>query len=888
MSPEKSFWLIRDFLGNVISGRQRVRRLEALVLLLLGLAFALLLAPAAVMSQPLWGYSAVVYLGAIVLILAAVASRAAWILKRPPTREKIALEIETERGDLGNNLISSLQLFPTKDLLAEDDPTSPELIDALVFETAEQVEKLDPVIFVSNAAPRRMGRLLAALGATVMFVALSWPGVYPRAGYLLANAIDLMPSRITHLHLSASVVRILPGTNVLFDVRTEGMVPGKVALEILEPADAAAGADNRHGGVVPMEELGEHQFRLKWRAGDGDVRVLARSGRFRSAPVDIKVVAPPRTESIELVSYPPEYTPFPPSRQTESADIKAYLGTSIKVRVKPDKPVKEAVIALTDGWQIPLKPGKDGYLEGAMLVGSPGSYQIKLKDFDGFENLRPPRYRIDIIPDTSPQVTIAKPGKDVDMETDDAVRLLWRAKDDLGVQGVSLEVQIGRSAPRRIRLWGEERAKKIVKGTHVIDLRAYGMRPGGMLAYRIVAEDTDTVSGPKQGASPFYRVKIRNREAVIASLDSKLNEISSNLLDLLGDYIEKEEVPEELSGGKEPGRKTAREPGKAKQGTARTIPGAKEEKSLFDKAWEIMKKVKAAKSLLRSNNPREALASMDLTTLMRRLRDVMDRHLLSRHQMRGESGSKMTKKERRAREQERLSKREEATESMERLASMGEDMLRSVRMDQVGKTADSLMQRQRDLARALEQMRKSGEASPGAKSRLEKEVSRLQKELDKLMQQLSSLARRMPGEFMNQQSMRNMPMQNMRSAFDRIRQQMRKGDFRGALDTLRRLMNQIQQLRNAMRRLQRNQMSAQRGGQPMRRRQTELGAIVKEQQAVLSGTVDVHGNVMGRMTKGWPNSLKALSRRFEKSLAEERQLAERIIELDCGPKSISK
>ena len=40
MSPEKSFWLIRDFLGNVISGRQRVRRLEALVLLLLGLAFA--------------------------------------------------------------------------------------------------------------------------------------------------------------------------------------------------------------------------------------------------------------------------------------------------------------------------------------------------------------------------------------------------------------------------------------------------------------------------------------------------------------------------------------------------------------------------------------------------------------------------------------------------------------------------------------------------------------------------------------------------------------------------------------------------------------------------------------------------------------------------------
>ncbi|MEE9241172.1 MAG: DUF4175 family protein, partial [bacterium] len=234
-------------------------------------------------------------------------------------------------------------------------------------------------------------------------------------------------------------------------------------------------------------------------------------------------------------------------------------------------------------------------------------------------------------------------------------------------------------------------------------------------------------------------------------------------------------------------------------------------------------------------------------------------------------------------EEARLSRKEETTETIERLASMGEDILKNVRMDQAGRTADAMMRRQESLARALEEMRRSGEVDEETKRRFEKELTRLQKEMEKLMRQLAGLAQRMPAEFMNQRGMRDLPMRDMMQAFNQIRQQMARGDIRGALDSLRRLMSQIRRMRNAMRGLRRRQMQAQRGGMPMRRRQSELSAILKEQQSILDETVDVFDSVVHRLKKGWPEGLKALDSRYKKIIQEERSLADRVQQVDCEP-----
>ena len=546
--------------------------------------------------------------------------------------------------------------------------------------------------------------------------------------------------------------------------------------------------------------------------------------------------------------------------------IRAYMGSEVHLTVKTNKPVQESLIALADGWRLPLKPSEGGdSLSGKMILGGAGSYQVRLKDANGFSNLAPQRYQIDIIPDAYPKVMVTHPGKDLTLEADEHVVVKYRASDDFGLKSVYLEARLGTGRPRRIKVWGGEAPQNDVIGRYEFDLRSMGIRRGGVLSYRFIAPDVDTVSGPKIGTSKIYRIKIRDREAVMAGLDRSLGEISNELLDLLGDYLEKDLPLEDRA-------KEAKETGKPapKGGT------------IEKKAAKILERIKRTRAMLKPKNPRESLSDMDLSTLERQLRDAISQYLkpLSRLSKLGENAQEEKKRLNR----EIAARQEEATETLERLATMGEEIQRNVRVDRAGRTTESMLQRQRAIEKALEKMRKMG-ADEEALRRVEKELGKLREQLGKLMQQMASLAQRMPAEFMNQRSMREMPMQDMMRAFEQIQEMMRKNNFQGALEQLRRLMSQLQRMRNALRGMQRQQMMSQRGGRPIKRQQSELAAIVKEQQAILGETVGVLESVVDRLKEKWPKDVATVSRSARAYWKKTSESTAKPLPPDCLPKA---
>ena len=851
---EQSFRKINEFLDSVIRARLKVRRLEAGMVFLLGVLAVFLLAPAAVVSQSSYGYSAIIYAALTILLLGLTLLRCWWLVTRRPRRQSIALDIEDTHPDLGSNLISSLQLFPRKGDLGDDDPTSPVLIDALVNDTSRAVESLDAESYVSQAGFQRHGKLAAVLAVTVVLMAFMWPGLYPRAGYLLANAADLMPSRITHLEIRADRTTLLPGMPAAFEVTTRGRETDSVELEVQRGSAPPS--------AIAMEKVAPHRFRARWLAAGTDARITARTGRFHSRTLDVRVVAPPRVESIAVVQYPPEYTKLKPGKGKNGGHIRAYMGSEVSLAVKTNKPVQEALISLADGWRLPLKPSEGGDSLGVkMILGGAGSYQVRLKDAHGFSNLAPRRYQIDIIPDAYPKVVATNPGKDITVEADEQIIVKYRASDDFGVKNVYLEVGLGSSRPRRIKVWGGEVPQKNVSGKYEFDFRAMGIRPGGILIYRFIAPDVDTVSGPKIGTSKTYRIRVRDREAVMAGLDRKLGEISNELLDLLGDYLEKDLSPEDRTKGRKETGKPAPRSG-----------------SLEEKATRILERIQRTRAVLKPKNPRETLSDMDLSTLERQLRDAISQYLkpLSRLSKLG----KNAKAERERLNRELAARQEEATETLERLATMSEEIQRNVRVDRAGRTTESMIQRQRAIEQALEKMRKMG-ADQEALRRVEKELEKLKAELGKLMRQMASLAQRMPAEFMNQRSMRDMPMQDMMRSFDQIRRMMRQKNFQGALEQLRRLMSQLQRMRMALRGIQRQQMMSQRGGRPIRRQQNELASIVEEQQAILGETVGILENVVDRLKEKWPEEVVAVSRSARLYWNKRSELVKKPLDPDC-------
>ncbi len=851
---DHSFKKITEFLDSVIRARLKVRRLEAGIVLLIGVLVVLLLAPAAVVAQPRFGYSAIIYAGLAVALLGALLMHFWWKATRRPRRERIALDIEETHPDLGSNLISSLQLFPRKEELGDDDPTSPALIDAMVSDTRREVETLDPGTYVSWAGFQTLWRLAGCLGIAVLLIAFVWPGLYPRAGYLLANAADLMPSRITHLEIWVERTTLLPGMPVSLEVRTRGREVGSVELEVRQGPDSVA--------TIGMEKAAPHEFRANWLAAGDNAQITARTGRFRSRTLDFRVIAPPRVESIEVVQFPPEYTKLKPAKGKNGGHIRAYMGSEVHLAVKTNKPVQEALISLADGWRLPLNSAEnDNLLSGKMILGGAGSYQVRLKDAHGFSNLAPQRYQIDIIPDTYPDVMVTDPDKDLTLESDERVTVKYRASDDFGLKAVHLEVRLGSGKPRKIKVWSGETPKLDVLGRYEFDLGTMGIRPGGVLSYRFIASDTDTVGGPKFGTSKIYRIKIRDREAVMAGLDRNLGEISNELLDLLGDYLEKDLPPDDRA-----------------KGTKETDRNDRGSESIMAKATRVLDRIKRTRSMLKPKNPRESLSNMDLSTLERQLREAISQYLepLSKLSKLG----KNDKAQRERLEREIAAHQEEATETLERLATMGEEMQRNVRVDRAGRTTESMIQRQRAIEQALEKMRSMG-ADEEAVQRVEKELAKLREQLGNLMQQMASLAQRMPREFMNQRSMREMPMQDMMRAFDRVREMMRRNNFQGALEELRRLMSQLQRMRMALRGMQRRQMMSQRGGRPIQRQQSELAKIVEQQQAILGETVGVLENVVDRIKKKWTQEAAAISKNARAYWKTENETAAKPLPSDC-------
>ncbi|MDA1000846.1 MAG: DUF4175 family protein [bacterium] len=849
-----AFLKILAFLDAIAEARKSERRRSAVLAAALSALVAVLLGPAAVVLQPRFGYSAVIYLAVLISLIVLGLLWAVWLWKRTPGRGRIALEVEAVRPDLENRLISSLQLFPRKNALGPDDPTSPALVDALVLETAARVEKMETGAFASGAVSKRLGRVTAVLVLAVIGTLFLAPGVYPKMGYMLANAFDLMPSRISHLYLSASAERVLRGMPILFELRAEGRRPDEANLIIDDGSEKKLN--------LPMTARGKGQFDLKWRGAKRDVRIQARSGRFQSRWIEVKVVTPPQLAEIRLVYFPPEYTGLPPRSGESRGHIQTHLGTTVLVRARPSKPVRDMVLAIADGWRLPLKKGKEDFWEGVLIVGSPGSYEVQLKDRFGFSNLVPERFRIDIIADTPPEVKVLHPGQDVSADAGDSISVRYSATDDFGLRRLTIEYWQAGQPRRDISLLGRETIQKAVAGEYVFELRSLGLAPGRVLSYRVVAEDTDTVSGPKRTASPVYRIRVRNREQVLTALDGRLRKISDELLDLLADHLERAS-PFPLPKAK-----------KGKRGANQSAGRKEKPVPLSQKASRILEKVREARALLRPGNPREALASMDLDLLRDLLQDTLRRHLRPQDAANQRAGASPKKKD---------PAREDATQALERLASMGEDILRQARMDQAVRATDALLQNQRSLLRELENMRRQG-ANPAEMRRIQEAIARLQREMQKLMEQISKLAQRMPAEFMNQRGMRNAPMQNMMQAFNQIQQQLRAGNYRAAMETLRQLVSQMRQMRAALRGIRRQQRMAQGGGMPMQRRRSELSLIVAEQQLIRNGTVALQDKLIARMKESEKAPLAGLRRALDNALGSVGKQHEKQALITCPPK----
>jgi hypothetical protein len=284
-----------------------------------------------------------------------------------------------------------------------------------------------------------------------------------------------------------------PDGRVAEESKPMQFVDGKIAAR---REDGSTDPGRRNGVMVARRENVSQPFSYRVEGGDD-----------RSMPwIPVEVLEPPSLESWSTELIPPDYTGWPP----EEADkqIRALVGTRVKLSAGSTKPLRSAVLCLEGGVKIEgrLSGQENRRVDAEFVVERSGAYWFELTGVEGLTGGSEARWEIRAVPDAPPTISIERPAGNVFVTPEAMVPLRIAAKDDLAVRSVelrfsgsdspeedesviSLYTGPDRVAPQAEGLSGVEMGHNLVLPPYDWRLAELGLQPGTQVTFHATATD---------------------------------------------------------------------------------------------------------------------------------------------------------------------------------------------------------------------------------------------------------------------------------------------------------------------------------------------------------------------------------------------------------------
>ncbi len=490
-----------------------VRGLAVLVAAMLG---AILLAVAA--DRFLMGYIeryVILYewpirLGVTLTILVGVVATTVVTVVVPLLRNysdaSVARAIEAAHPELEERLSSTVEL------LSSEDPFIVRGSDTLIHMLTEQAR--------SRASGLRLRGILrweraARYWSVTLLVALLVGGIaYRRPDQLLLSLKRLVIANLQRVGQADLVVegqadRIVPeGEPVRIEARAQGRVPDRVWLLVRSEDDRLRTLTMAAG------QAGDGSFACTIPRAYGTWRYQVRSRDSHTAWHEVRAVPRPRVVGIEARVSPPDYVGGRQRTIDPLADsIKVLRHSRVMITVQANKPLSDCVLEWDDGTASPLRIAEDGELHyaGEWVALTDRSFRVLLVDRYRLDNIAPRRYRIRVVHDRPPSVSIRQPGRRVTLQAKDRLPVQFRARDDHAVAKAELLLRIGDADPLVREIPLPERGRKRFEKTVTIDLGKHDLTHTRLVGYRIRVFDTLPPSldnGPQIAVTPEYEIAI--------------------------------------------------------------------------------------------------------------------------------------------------------------------------------------------------------------------------------------------------------------------------------------------------------------------------------------------------------------------------------------------
>lgn len=815
---------LSSFLAHFISRLKTLRGVEGLCLTGICLILLFSLGLAVQEIKAIFPYAPLLYSFLAAVLLLSIVGWTLFRWSRRVPQEWAALYIEKICPHLRNNLINSLQLYPQIAGEKQSRAISPSMVLALLRVTQKQLRALRVEELINAQQVKTETRLLGILTIPVLLIILFNPSSVGDTFGLLLNPLKDLPPSQTSIELTPKGIRVARGSTVTVQATASGAIPKSMELVLW----------SREEGVtperLPMEALGAGKFSATVQDLQKSLRYRAAAGPFSSPSYTMESVDPPEIGNLRIALYPPHYTGLP-TQTIQGGNVEGIKGSTLRFEATSSKEVVRAKLLLDEGRELPLKIiGRT--LQGSLVLLQSQRYQILVEDALGFRN-SPISYEIRVRPDGFPVVEILRPTEELEINGDETLPLEYSARDDFGIQEVSLVISVG-ARQEKLPILKEGNKRLIARERFNWELGKLALREGEEALYHLEALDNDTISGPKLGTSRALRLRLRNLKGEHQKVADMIHELSNQMVDLLADHLE---AP--LSSEKESGRSPE---------TA--------DKNLDQRLLEMMKRIEEAMERSEKDRLSDFATWSDLEALKRNLQFTKD--------------GLLRQKEQASAAEEKAKLQDEISSELERMSLLTEEISKRLKSQEMAAAAQDLMKSQERLLDSLDRL-KSGDKNLDA---ILKEISRLANLLGSLQQNLSQFASRLPDDFVNNDAVRGLSFSEMFSTLEEIRKKLRQGDIEAAMRLARELFNQMASMVAALQNAQQMAMSSTMGRMQgeMMRSTSELQQILREQQEILVDTEGINKKGLGERDDVLKEKLDRFLTKAQEELARLAEL----------------
>jgi hypothetical protein len=394
--------------------------------------------------------------------------------------------------------------------------TSGELADAVRGAAAVRLASAP----LRDTVPGLEGRvpLLATIAATLSLLAASllapggtrasWATLWDPASAAPPMALVVDPGNVTVVPGAALAVRArVEGTGIAPRLVGDGPSPQPVL-------ESTAGGGHRWRFDLPPVT----------RPRDYGVRVAA----LASPTYHISLTGAPRAVSFTTAVTSPAYARLPVQVVSGTrGDLSALAGSRAAVEATFDRDLESLSASVNSAPAVAWSALTPRRWRGTVALNGDGAWDLNARAATGEASFR---YRLSVIPDAPPVLTVATPGGDLDLPAGQLVPYDAIIQDDLGVSELKLEWRKSASEP-----WNEETLARFgdepreARAAARWDASPLALLPGESGVFRFVAYDNARPGPRGKAISAEFRLRFPSLSDLYASIEQRQENVSKAL-----------------------------------------------------------------------------------------------------------------------------------------------------------------------------------------------------------------------------------------------------------------------------------------------------------------------------------------------------------------------